>query len=435
MRDYLKETNTKYIESYYGGVPELINQYGSLKSLLKSMLTEPYNVHTILSVDRSEGFLNLNLTLGHGFYKNQVITLSGFTDTELNGDYRIAEVGVGFVSIKFENELKTDFSGDILELKGTPLGYDIIFEDVENGVICFKNKSTKSPAVLKLIDHLPPNDYDPSWSKFARVCIGQEIDSEGNFIGNRKAPYHPDFIDCELYGNGIKGAAGIHGFAKWTYSLRTLNASQENVAPSGEYQGRWTLVGDDKCFYLMINTVGVLSDSNYSFDIVGYGTFKSFNPLETSNICLQAKDGFISADSNSNTNPVRPRSFFGSLNYTDSGFLLTDNYNSHKSGYNRCKNIGYYLSGGSVSHPWRTGEIQPYDGNLNIIKTEFLLKDHLNYIRGKNRGIYTLYGFISVKESFVDSEGNLFKTVQDPLVTTEYSKAPILFTLLNWEEV
>lgn len=435
MRDYLKETNTKYIESYYGGVPELLNQYGSLKSLLKSMLTEPYNVHTILSVDRLEGFLNLNLTLGHGFYKNQVITLSGFTDAELNVDYRIAEVGVGFVSIKFENELKTDFSGDVLELKGTPLGYDIIFEDVENGVICFKNKSTKSPAVLKLIDSLPPNDYDPSWSKFARVCIGQEINSEGNFVNEIKAPYHPDYINCELTGNNVKGAVGIHGFAKWTYSLRTGTDSQESIAPSPDYQGRWTLIGDDKCFYLMINTVGVLSDNNYSFDVVGYGTYESFNPLETTNICLQAKDGFIAANSNSNNNPTRPRSFFGSLNYTDSGFLLTDYFNNYRSGYNRCKTVGYYLSSGSTQHPWRTAELQPYDGNLNILKTDFLIKDNLNYLRGKNRGIYTLYGFVALNDSFVDDKGYLFKTVQDPIVMNAYTKAPILFSLLDWEEV
>ena len=435
MRDYLKETNTKYIESYYKGVPELVNSYGSLKSLLKEILTTPYNIQEILEVEKLEGLLKIKLYLGHGFYKDQVVSCSGFNIEDLNIDFRIADVGLDFIIVKFENEAVIDFTGVSLTIEGTPLGYDIVFEDESEGIICFKNKSTRSPAILKLIDHLPPNDYNPTWSKFARVCIGQELNSEGNFVDDRKAPYHPDYINCELTGNGVKGASGVHGFAKWTYSLRTSNASQENVAPSADYQGRWTLVGDDKCFYLMINTVGLLSDNNYSFDLVGFGTFESYNPLETSNICLQAKDGFISADSNSNTNPTRPRSFFGSLNYTDSGFILTDNFNNHKTGYNRCKNIGYYLSTSSMAHPWRTSGIQPCDVNLNIIKTDMIIKDHLNYIRGKNRGIYSLYGFVTTKDSFVDSKGNLFKTVQDPLATTEYSKAPILFSLLNWEEV
>lgn len=435
MRDYLKETKTKYIESYFKGVPLLENKYGSLKSLLKQILTEPYNIQEVVSVEKIENRLKLNLYLGHGFYKNQVITLSGFTNNLLNNSFRIADSAINHVIIRLENDLLDDFTGNSLTIEGTPLGYDIVFEDALKGIICFKNKSTRSPAILKVIDFLPPNDYDPSWSKFARVCIGQEINSEGNFVSEIKAPYHPDYINCELTGNNVKGAVGIHGFAKWTYSLRTGVESQESVAPSPDYQGRWTLIGDDKCFYLMINTVGVLSDNNYSFDIVGYGTYESFNPLETTNICLQAKDGFIAANSNSNNNPTRPRSFFGSLNYTDSGFLLTDYFNNYRSGYNRCKTVGYYLSPGSTQHPWRTAEIQPYDGNLNILKTDFLIKDNLNYLRGKNRGIYTLYGFVALNDSFVDDKGYLFKTVQDPIIMNAYTKAPILFSLLDWEEV
>lgn len=435
MRDYLKETKTKYIESYFGGVPELLNEYGSLNSLLRGVLTLPYNNQEILSLEKIEESLKINLNLGHGFYPNQVISLKGFQDTELNTEYRVKESFIDYIVVKLQDESKTDFSGESLEIEGSPLGYDIIFENTEENILCFKNKSERSPAILKIIDKLPPNDYDPSWSKFARVCIGQEIDSEGDFINNRKAPYHPDYPDSELYGNGVKGSGGVHGFAKWTYSLRTGYESQESVSPDSRYQGRWTLVGDDKCFYLMINTVGLLSDNNYSFDIVGYGTFKSFNPLETSNICLQAKDGFMSANSNDNYNPTRPRSFFGALSYHYSGFMLTDNFNNHKSGYNRCRNIGYYLSNSSPTHPWRTTSVKPYDSNLNIIKTELILKDHLNYIRGVNRGIYTLYDFISMKEYFVDTQGNLFKTVQDPIHTGGYEKAPILFSLLDWEDV
>lgn len=185
----------------------------------------------------------------------------------------------------------------------------------------------------------------------------------------------------------------------------------------------------------VVNPSGKPGSPEHGCDLVGYGTFKSYNPLEIYNICLQAKDGFIPANDNTVKSPSRARSFFGAYVSDYSGFLLTDIYGNNRSGFNKSTTVGNYMSNRYTNTPWQDGNLKAYDTALRVMKSEMLIKDHNNFIRGEHRGIFGLYGYPYQDSTTVTSEGYLVKHVENPANSTTFAKAPIMFSLRDWEYV
>ena len=433
---YSYQTGTKYITSRHSGSPSLIREYGSLTNLLKTVLTEGFNRQIISSVDilSDQEIFKVNVPLNHGFTLNQVVIIEGADQQVFNREYRIVNYDSEFIElIKPDTYLTSVSTSTELTIKVAPLGYTIPYENEEEGVICFKNKSLKSPAILRMIDKLPPNDYDPSWAMYSRVTIGQQLDSAGNFSRNIKAPYHPDYPYAEDTGDNVKGAPGIHGFAKWEYAIYYGNYdTAEYRTPSGTFPTDWRIIGDDKTFYLMIRSMG---KDNFNYNLLGYGNYLADNTLETTNICLQAKDGFMPANSQDNYSFSRTRNFFGALNYSYSGFILTDIYNSHTSNFNRHYNISTLVTDERI-RPWRSNVIKSLNPASGKWVTGFLyIKDYDGYVRGRHRGVQLLYGTTRLSDEMLDSYGSLYLNVQEPYHTSSSYNTPMIFTLQNWEPI
>ena len=425
------DTNTKYIESYFKGAPILENIYGSLNNLLKHTLTFKYNTTPVTSLNKDKDTLMINLPINHGFNKNQVVILESDDSPRINKEYRVLSVNTTSVLVKdFSETLITNTS---LTLSGSPLGYTIPYENEEEGVICFKNKSLKSPAILRSIDKIPPNGYSEDWSKYARVTIGQHLGTDGKFKNNIKAPYHPDYPYAEETGDDVIGASGIHGFAKWVYSKRESYSGDESSKPATYNSYKWILIGDSISFYLMIQTAGDPNSKDYGLDIVGYGNFKSDNPKETSNVCLQAKDGFMKANAGY-SNPTRTRNNFGALDSDYSGFILTDVYGSSLTNFNRCRNLSKYLGSSNPKLTHNDPYTKSHDPLTNsYIISQLFIKDSQNYMRGHHRGIYVFYGDSWPPNKYVDGNHRVTIYVQNAVESTSYFLMPLLFDLKNWE--
>lgn len=434
-KPYKKQTKTKIIDSRFKDTPELKNEFGSLRLLLKKVLTEPYNITTPEGLEIDEDILKITLKFNHGFFSDQVVEIKGSSEPLINIEYRILDYDSTHIFLNLPEGV-TSLPEDVsnITIEGVPLGYSIEYDDIESGTTCFKNTSQQSPAVLKIIDKLPPNEYDPSWAKFARVVVGNEIDSEGNFINDYKAPYHPDYPDAEFTGNGEEGSSGIHGFAKWPYADRRTYDFRENYSPDNSYfPTDWIVIGDSISFYILIKTCGSDGDSNYSYNILGFGNYVSDNNKETSNICLQARDHFEKANSNSNYAPARARSFFGALDSSYSGFILSDIYGSNKRGFNRCKGVGEYLDSSGSIHP-AYSKIRSFTKD-GFLMSRLYIKDHGNYIRGYYRGFYNYYGEDWLPHNYIDDSGLLVLHVQKPESSSSYNKVPVVFDLKDWEQV
>lgn len=439
---YNLDSKVKYISSEMLGTPVLKNEFGSLNNLLKKVLTEGFNTRVVsaFNVNIEEQIATLTVPLNHGYTPNNVVSISGASEEFFNGQFRVLDttgttVTIGFSSAPERTEASTATE---ITISLAPLGYTLAYENEVEGVLCFKNKSLKSPAILKSIDKLPPNGYNTSWAKYTRVVIGQNIDSDGNFVNNIKTPHWVSYPDSEYSGNKVSGAGGIHGFAKWDYAIHNNYDFMESYVPvAGNFPTDWRIIGDDKTFYLMIRAMG---KNRYSYNVLGFGNYVPDNKKETFNICLQARYGAIAANNNWYYNFLRSGNNFGALDWDYSGFLYASIYgnviNQSRYGIYRC--VGLCLATNYMSQPWRSTVVKgllPYSGTC--ITSLLYIKDSDNYIRGHHRGVRIFYGDSNFTDNFTNDIGDLVLSVQAPMneSSSENEIQQLLFSLKDWEEV
>ena len=438
LESHLVDTSTKYLSNKDQDAPLLLDEYGSLNNLLIKVLKEGYNEQIVSSflLDTETSIGYIKLPLNHGFKVNQVVCISGAAEENFNGLFRVLYRDTSMIKVKILTEKYISSATTLTQItiKVAPLGYTIPYENEEEGVVCFKNKSLKSPAILKSIDKIPPNGYEDGWAKYSRVSIGQKIDSKGNFVNYHKAPYWDSYPDVDLTGNGVAGTLGIHGFAKWDYAIYSGNYSTpENAKGHGDYPTDWRIIGDDKTFYLMIRSMG---RSNYSYNLLGYGEYISENPDETTSICLQARDGSISSESTSDRNYARTRNEFGVLDGYYGGFLFSNIFGKTKyvTNYGRYKCLGNYLSDTNLSTPWTSVNIKGFNPVTGKYYTSGIyIKDSDNYLRGYHRGVSLPYG-VDPAEDLSGNLDQIILRVQTPIRgSSSFQDMPLIFSLKDWE--
>ena len=437
--EYNIDTQVKLITSEMLKSPELKNSFGSLNNLLKLTLTEGFNERIVSSINVDmNNIATIVLPLNHGFFKDTVVIITGATETHFNGQFRLIGVTGTTVSLYIKDtSISQASTTSEITIKVAPLGYTIPYENESEGVICFKNKSLKSPAILKSIDKLPPNGYSESWAKFSRVVIGQSIDDKGDFIDNIKTPFWREFPDAEKTGNGVTGAGGIHGYAKWDYAIHNNYDFMETYSPVvNSFPTDWRIIGDDKTFYLMIRAMG---KDRLSFNILGFGNYIPDNKKETFNICLQARHGATVANQNWNYCFLRSGNNFGGLDWDYSGYLFANIYGNtlkqNKTGIFR--NVGLMLSSNFYDRPWFSTGINNTTSVGTLITSKLHIKDSDNYVRGHHRGVSLFYGQTSFPDFFKTDRGDLILNVQSPQNTSSSANdiQPLLFSLKNWEQI
>lgn len=440
--EFNSESNTRYLDSNYAGAPSLKNEYGSLNNLLKIVLTEGFNEKPIesLTLDLDSSVASVTLPLNHGFIFNQVVKISGAEQPNFNSYFRVLEVRNNILKIYVPKELveTTATSLTNLTIKLAPLGFDLAYENSTTGVMCFKNKSVKSPGYLKVIDFLPPNGYASNWAKYGRVVMGQHMDDQGEFIDNIKAPFWSQYPDAEKTGNGVSGEGGIHGFAKWDYSLWPSNYDTiDSYVANGVFPTDWRIIGDDKTFYLMIRPQG---KNKYLYNILGFGNFIPENPEETANLCLQAKDGSTATNSTVDFNYARTRNNFGLIDMPYTGFLFSNNFGkvSEISDYGRYRGAGMLYSTSEINRPWKSSGIQsinPVTGAWTVGK--YYIRDSDYNLRGYHRGLKLFYGTSRMPDGSTSFTGDLVLNVQCPFPggNSTLETIPLLFSLRDWEMV
>lgn len=421
------DKKTRYHEWTYKNAPRIENTYGSFVQFLNVVLCEGYNENVVVSIEPDlDGLAKVKLPRGHGYIFNQVITIQGAEQLYYNGDFRVIESRHDFIKIKVDNTL-VPATGTI-KIKTSSLGFTNVYSNVDKTVMCFKNASIKSPGVLKVIDELPPNGYSTSWTKNARVAFGQEVDDSGEFLNNDKAPFYKQYPDAEKTGNGVAGAGGIFGFAKWDYANNDDAYHRENYTPDGSFPRNWTVIGDDKTFYIVLGTT-----ASSRTTIVGFGNYFSYNPEETSNLCLQARDGFLPANwTGEHGQYARGRNNFGMFTSTTGSFLMSNIYGDIKDIY-RYFSQGLFVSNSNYDRPWLSADINTINPNSGYLTSGLsYIKDTEGYLRGYHRGLRMLYGNTRLSTGSLSSSGEIVVTVTDPLNSGNVS---YLFSLKDWEEI
>lgn len=425
------QTKTKYLDSSYPKAPQINNAYGSLVNFLNITLVEGFNENTVLGITKiGDNKLLIKLPISHGYMKGSVVKVSGSTVEAYNKEYRVQKVISEGIEVYSEyTEAMTDLEApEGITIKFAPLGFERVYVNTGNTTMCFKNASIQSPGILKVIDELPSNGYQASWGKFARVVIGQEIDLEGNFIDNKKAPYHPDFPNAEYTGNnsGRSDGGGIFGFAKWNYAKSSEAYDYEVSSPTGNFPRFWELIGDDKTFYFFLRP-----QDNYKIPY-GFGNFISENKSETHNLVLQAKDGFVSSyDSSSGYNYSRTRSRWPHFQDWLGSFTFGNIYGQT---YATCRYDCTGLSVGTdrISNPWKTVTFRNYNPIAKQAMKGKLYIRQDGFIRGYHRGVQIYYGSDYPTMNTIGDTNLRMITLSSPDSASE--NMPLIFSMEDWEE-
>jgi hypothetical protein len=103
----------KYYNSLQTNAPQLSGTAGSLIAILDAMLLTGFNPKTPFSVLKSDTTITSTVTAGHGFSTGDKIQLSGATQTEYNGEWKITVISPTVFTFQVPSNYSAVISGTL----------------------------------------------------------------------------------------------------------------------------------------------------------------------------------------------------------------------------------------------------------------------------------------------------------------------------------
>ena len=256
----------------------LSNNWGDMIRLLDTCLVNglPLTSITSASID-NQGDITLNLYAAHNCMLFQIIELTGFAPSELNGKYRIKGTPTSTQLI-----LKATHTGKSITAAGTAklasLGYDIIFRDSNDVKRAYRAKNPTAQHPFIRVDEAISdgvNSYNTTYAKSAMVGLIENMTHIDDYLDPNKLQLPLDTTDFsknwKIAGTGI---TVVRGWSRWYWARSTNanNATSDSAAPVAG-QRTFTLAGNKDAFYLLRQTEGGTSDKFKT--IVGCGFYDS----------------------------------------------------------------------------------------------------------------------------------------------------------------
>ncbi|KAA0915817.1 hypothetical protein [Psychrobacter sp. ANT_WB68] len=279
---------TKFFYSTMKGAPNLASEWGSLLSVLKGCLLNGFNEQQVSSVVIADGIATITLGSNHGFIEHQVVAISGADQVAFNTEHRVLSATTTTITV---NVVGITSATGMMTLKTAPLGWTEKFTGVNKSVFTAKD-TTKNRFVLR-VDNSLPAGYDTTWAKFARITIAEYMVDIDNFGSFAKAPTAPNNTNTNEQGNGVTGASGVYGWAKWYHGVETSPYLKEQSTTGQSPSLEWELVGDDSCFYFWAKITNSNGRATYAFTPIN-----SVSNVDSFNCFLSATDGLRPANAN-----------------------------------------------------------------------------------------------------------------------------------------
>lgn len=239
------------------------NNWGDMIRLLDTCLVNglPFTSVTSASIN-AQGDITLNLYAAHNAMLFQIVELTGFSPSEINGKYRIK----GTPTTK-QLILKAAHTGKTIATVGTAklasLGYEIIFRDTNDvkRVYRAKNPTSQHP-FIRVDESLTSPDgttgvYTSSYAKYAMVGLLEHMEHIDDYLNPdvHQIPVKSGELDKNWKVTGT-GSTVKRGWSRWYWSRNseTVGYANDNSAPPAGNRG-FTLVGDSDAFYFLVSMV------------------------------------------------------------------------------------------------------------------------------------------------------------------------------------
>ncbi len=198
------------------GAPVLNGQAGSLIALLDAVLVNGYNLRTVQSITVAAGAGTVEFgTTGHGYVKHQVVKIEGALNAAYNGEWRVTAVNDTSIVVDMTAVADSTESGNAaLACRAAPLGWAKAFSGTNKAA--YKSQATGATGCLLRVD-----DTVGMYAKVRGYETMTDIDT----------------------GTGMFPTTAQRAESNWGKSKDTTATAR-----------RWTLIGDDRFFYLIVHS-------------------------------------------------------------------------------------------------------------------------------------------------------------------------------------
>lgn len=263
------ETKVKFICSENINAPILGNSFGALISVLDAALVSGVTLTAISSAVIDGANIILNFGVNHNLKLFQVLRLSGFSPSQINGDFRI--IGIPD-NTRAAIALPAGVTG--ISTVGTaalaPLGYEKSFSGTNKAAYRNANTNAVHRPFLR-VDNSQDPVYGSTYAKYAKVGILKTM-SDIDDISGEQIPFDSANMAKNWTGTG-SGTSAYNGWAKWYYARKSNSymTSADSEAPA-DGPRQWMIVGDDQAFYLITN----LTPSDSLKLVYGFGVYDKY---------------------------------------------------------------------------------------------------------------------------------------------------------------
>lgn len=280
-------TAIKVYDHTMPGVPQLTNSWGCMTTLLDALLVTGFSLRTVNSITSADGVATATVSSGHPYRAGQWLSVAGADQAAYNGEVKVIGATSNTFTYAVAGTPVSPATGTI-SAKVAPLGWEIAFTGTNKRAYRSTNVLSNRP-YLRVDDGLDPA-WTTTYAKKAKITMAQGMSDIDTFVGAR-APYDPANPTKNEVGTG-SGTTAYDGWYKWYYaSIGTGNGN--NTQTPATKNREWCLVGDDRGFYLFVE----------SSDDGGLGgrcftDFASFRQNDQFNTILCAQDAYVKANDN-----------------------------------------------------------------------------------------------------------------------------------------
>jgi hypothetical protein len=410
----------KFFHSSFKNAPVITNLNGQLTALLDAVLVNGFNTVTLSSLSHSGYLATANFT-AHGFVENQIIEISGANEAGYNGQWRVVgNPGLNSFQFLLDSAVTTPTTATgTITCKTPGLDFEIAYTGTNKRA--YRSKNILSNRFYFKVDDDLDSVWNPSYVKYAKVGIYESMNGIDSYSGNY-APYSSANPNLNWVGTGT-GVSAIGGWYKWHYSgsfwLGAGAVTEALAVSSNTTNKNWTIVGDDRGFYIFIEPQPGIGKWGACFT-----DFQSNKIGDKYNTLFSARDWNQAANAQ-----------FGAYNRTDhlTEFNNIDN-NAGKLIIRSHSGIGgavpFSLLPG-ISGAWTTNSGQTISGfntginypnvtdNTLIIAPIYIKETNINAVRGKLPGITWVNNNVQTgipehtfMSGFTEFPGKTFMTVQ-----------------------
>lgn len=348
-------------------------QAGTTIAILDAVLVTGFGQVTLSSLTIDSSGIATAISNNHGYKQiHTVILIEGANQSSINGEWRITEI-TDSNTVKFDafesGLTSTICSGTNITMKVAPLGWNKVFNTLNNFISVYQSPSIYSRRNFLRVDDTDSLAYNSTGSTYFR---GFETMSSSQDIGTYPFP----LMSVATRGVGLRKC-----FVGSPSQYITSNA--DNIS--------WTCVGNDQSFYFSSHTLW--GDNSIFRNTVFFGDLVSYVPGDIGATGLSGELGI--------TNNVTGMGSFSNLNTFTYNHCPRDSSKQHTTSSKRFKLINYpgfstaintILGGSSFT------EMFSFNNQSILYKPLFISDEaYTTSIRGEMPGMAVLLNNLTLK--------------------------------------